>query len=245
MRIVSWNIRAGGGRRAEQIAEQLERWRPHVAVLSEFRATEPSRWLADALGQLGLTHQRSTAEADNQAANRLLVASRWQLRTVRLRRAPSEPGRWLLVRVAAPQTFSLGAMHAPNRVTGRKYPYLDAVLSIASGWRGGPALFLGDTNSGRIGIDEEAPAFNKQEDAWVQSLEAAGWPDVFRHTHGEARAYTWYSPNGRNGFRLDQAFVNRSLLPRLLDARYEWGQDGSARRDCLSDHAALIVDLEP
>ena len=134
----------------------------------------------------------------------------------------------------------------PNRSTGRKYPFLDAVLSLADRWRGGPALFVGDTNSGRIGLDEEVPAFNKREDAWVAALEAAGWRDAYRHIHSDTRAYTWYSPSGRNGFRLDQAFVNRHLMPRLLDARYRWAKDArGARRDAVSDHAALIVDIEP
>ena len=42
MRLVSWNIRAGGGRRVEGIAEQIARWQPDVVALSEFRATPPS-----------------------------------------------------------------------------------------------------------------------------------------------------------------------------------------------------------
>ena len=157
---------------------------------------------------------------------------------MRAHRAPSEPGRWLLARVDAPRPFSLGAMHVPNRVSGRKWPFLDAVLAVAERWRDGPALFVGDTNSGRPGIDEESPAFNAREGGWIDGLERAGWRDAFRHLRGPARAYTWYSPNGRNGFRIDQAFVNPELLPRLARVRHAWG-----RRP--SDHAALVVDLAP
>jgi exonuclease III len=105
---------------------------------------------------------------------------------------------------------------------------------------------VGDTNSGRIGLDEEVPCFNKREDGWLSALEQASWCDGFRRLHGDERVYTWYSPNGRNGFRLDQAFVNRRLLPRLIDTRYEWAfcSNDGARRDAVSDHAALIVELE-
>jgi hypothetical protein len=46
MRIVSWNILAGGGKRAAAIAEQLERWRPSQVVLCEYRGTPPSQNLA-------------------------------------------------------------------------------------------------------------------------------------------------------------------------------------------------------
>ena len=139
-------------------------------------------------------------------------------------------------------------MHVPNRVTGRKFPFLDAVLGMAHAWRRGPALLVGDTNSGLIDLDEEVPAFNAQEDGWIRGLEAAGWMDAFRFLKGSERAYTWYSPNGGNGFRIDQAFVNRALQPRLRSASYAWGtpangRSGAARRHALSDHAALMVDL--
>ncbi len=99
-----------------------------------------------------------------------------------------------MVRIDSERPFSLGAMHVPNRVTGRKYPFLAPVLRLALRWRGGPALLAGDTNSGRIGLDEEVPVFGEREDSWMTALENAGWSDAFRHAHGEERAYTWYSP---------------------------------------------------
>ena len=249
MRVVSWNIRAGGGVRIAAIADQLSRWSPDVVALSEFRGTPPSGELARALGERGLSHQLCTASPGLPRVNALLVASRWPLTRVRLRSAPvAEAGRWLLAHVAGPTPLTLGAMHVPNRVTGRKFPFLDAVLGMAHTWRRGPALLVGDTNSGLIELDEEVPAFSAEEDGWIRGLEAAGWIDAFRFFKASERAYTWYSPNGGNGFRIDQAFVNRALRPRLLSASYVWGvaPHGRARgpRHALSDHAALLVDLE-
>jgi exonuclease III len=244
MRIVAWNIRAGGGRRAGSLARQLTRWRADVVVLSEFRATAPSRALAHALAQAGLAHQRTTADRARPRTNALLVAARWPLRRIRLRAAPAEPHRWLAVAVAAPRPVALGAMHVPNRVSGRKYPFLNAVLACSRRWRPGPALLLGDTNSGRRGIDEQVAVFSAREEGWIDALDACGWRDAFRYLRADARAYTWYSPNGRNGFRIDQAFVNPALLSRLRGVAYAWG--GAARRrrrDLLSDHAALLLDV--
>ena len=249
MRVVSWNIRAGGGVRIAAIADQLSRWSPDVVALSEFRGTPPSAELARALGERGLSHQLCTASAGLPRVNALLVASRWPLTRVRLRSAPvAEAGRWLLTHVAGPTPLTLGAMHVPNRVTGRKFPFLDAVLGMAHTWRRGPALLVGDTNSGLIDLDEQVPAFSAEEDGWIRGLEAAGWIDAFRFFKASERAYTWYSPNGGNGFRIDQAFVNRALRPHLRSASYVWGvaPHGRARgpRHALSDHAALLVDLE-
>jgi exodeoxyribonuclease-3 len=243
MRILAWNIRAGGGERAGRIARQLARWAPDVVVLSEFRGTPPSRALAAALAA-HLPHQLTTASATSPGDNALLVAARWPVRTLRLRHGPAEPCRWLAARVAASSPVIVGAMHIPNRVSGRKYPYLDAVLTCARRWPHGPALLVGDTNSGRRGLDEEVAAFNAQEEGWVDALGACGWTDAFRHLFPDARAYTWYSPNGRHGFRIDQAFVNAPLLARLKNAAHVWGGASCRRRrTLLSDHAALLVDL--
>lgn len=242
-RIVAWNIRAGGGRRTDAILTQLGRWAPDVVALSEFRGTEPSCTLARGLAERGLTHQITSAIRTRPSVNALLVASRWPLARVRMSCAPANC-RWLLATVQAPEPFAVGAMHVPNRVSGRKWTFLDAVLEVAKRWRRGPALLAGDTNSGRRGIDEQVPAFNAREEAWIDALATCGWADAFRTLHGRRRAYTWYSPNGRNGFRIDQAFVNAALLDRVRGARYVWGcATRDARSDALSDHAALVLDM--
>jgi len=244
MRVVAWNIRAGGGVRCGAIERQLARWRPDVVALSEFRATPPSCALAAALAGQGLTHQLTTARATAPVVNALLVASRWPLERVRLRAQPRERARWLVARVASPLPLVVGAMHVPNRVTGRKWSFLDAVLGCARRWPHGAALFIGDTNSGRRDIDEERPAFNAREEGWIDALAGCGWYDAYRHLRPDTRAYTWYSPNGRNGFRVDQAFVNVPLLQHLKEAVYVWaGAASRRRRDAISDHAALLVDL--
>ncbi len=241
---MAWNIRAGGGTRVAGIARQLGAWAPDVVALAEFRATAPSARLAALLAAGGLRHQLTTADPGRPSTNALLVASRWPLCRMRLRGQPRDPARWLVAAVAAPLPLVLGAMHVPNRASGRKYPFLDALLACARGFRSGPALLVGDTNSGRRLLDEEVPAFNAREEGWIDGLACCGWADAFRHLRADARAYTWYSPNGRNGFRIDQAFVNAALLPRLKDAAYVWGRAGRrGRLDVLSDHAALLVDL--
>ena len=76
MRIVAWNIRAGGGVRVGRIARQIARWAPDVVALSEFRATAPSLALAGTLARQGLSHQLTTADPARDGRNALLVAAR-------------------------------------------------------------------------------------------------------------------------------------------------------------------------
>ena len=246
MRIVAWNIRAGGGRRVADIARQLERWQPDVVTLSEFRGTPPSQQLAHDLAELGLGHQLLATNPDRPAVNGLLLASRYPLRPLELPHAPQEPQRWLLAEVATVKPFWLGSMHIPNYVTGRKQLYHQAVLTVVETWELGPALVIGDTNSGLPNLDEETRVFGPQEAGWLRALHEYGWLDAFRHHKGEERVFTWYSPNGGNGFRLDQAFINADLIQHVSDIGYAWGKtaDSNQRRDALSDHAAILLDLD-
>jgi exonuclease III len=244
MRIVAWNIRAGGGSRIDGIYAQIAAWQPDIVCLCEFRATPPSRRLAELLEGLGLQYQATTANALVASRNALLLASRWPIRPFTLRLQPSEPGRWLTAEVEAPLPFAMALMHIPNMVSGRKLQFMEAIRLIAAKWRRGPAVLLGDTNCGWPGLDEESPVFGKETAQWLDTLASLGWRDAYRHQNPEERAYTWYSPNAGNGFRLDQAFVNRRMLGRLSRVSYEWAYlEGGGRRDALSDHAAMLLDL--
>lgn len=243
LKLVSWNIRAGGGKRAEGIVTQLLAWQADVIALSEFRATDASCWIANELRAAGFIFQRTTADSNQPAVNALLIASRHPLRNISLKNAPSNERRWLHVNVKATRPIAVMAMHIPNRSSGIKYPFMESVIDVIQQWRGPAGVLLGDTNSGCIELDEESPAFNKIEDQWIKSLERLQWKDAFRLLHGQSRQFSWYSPNGRNGFRLDQAFLHPSLHKNLQEFSYVWGGQPNKRKDCLSDHAAIIVTI--
>lgn len=246
MRIVAWNICAGGGRRQAAIAHQIALWQADIVALMEFRATPPSQRLAADLHHLGLTHQLTTADTDQPARNALLLASRYPLTLLPVAVAVADPHRCLLAQVSSACPFALLVMHIPNYVSRRKGPFLASVLALAQGWGLEPGLFIGDTNSGLPDLDEEVPVFTRLEQTWMNAMGGSGWADAFRRLHGETRAYTWYSPNGRNGFRLDQAFVNPALWPAVVSMRYDWGRERGPddRGYPLSDHAAILLDLD-
>ncbi len=248
IRILSWNIRAGGGKRAAGILNQILAWQPTIIGLSEFRGTAASQWLAAQLAEAGFPFQLTTANPAAPAKNALLLAAHYPLHPVTLANMPQNPERWLPARVETAPALTIGLMHVPNYTTPTlKYPYLNALLAMADGWDQGPALFIGDANCGKHAIDEEKPSSPKfqREHDWVVGMEARQWSDAFRHIHGDRREYTWYS-HRNNGFRLDYAFCSPNFQGAIQNAQHQWGHDplNSTRRAALSDHAALIVDID-
>ena len=247
IRIVSWNIRAGGGRRANGILEQLLEWRADIIGLAEFRGTSASQWLAAQLAETGYSFQLSSANPASPASNALLLASRYPLHALTLPAMPTNAERWLLARVEAEPAITLALMHIPNYTTPTlKYPYLASVLKMLDAWDTGPGLLIGDANCGKHIIDEEIPSSAKfrREHDWIIGVEQRGWVDAFRHLQGDQREYTWYS-HRNNGFRLDYAFTSPQLTPAIVGMRHAWGvdSDNRHRREALSDHAAIILDL--
>jgi endonuclease/exonuclease/phosphatase family metal-dependent hydrolase len=92
----------------------------------------------------------------------------------------------------------------------------------------GPAVFGGDTNL-RVEEEERVPGLSEVQDAWV----AAGRPASERAT--------WLG--GKVGARFDRVLFNQHLRSTSF-ARLAAGPDALTGL-ILSDHAGLLVDLEP
>ena len=54
MRLITWNIRQGGGRRVSRLADELLKQKPDVAVLTEFRDNDAGTALLAMLKKAGL-----------------------------------------------------------------------------------------------------------------------------------------------------------------------------------------------
>jgi exonuclease III len=135
-------------------------------------------------------------------------------------------------------------MHVPNRVSGRKHKFQQGVIRYLKKLPVDKGVLVGDTNSGIPGIDEEVPAFGAMEENWIKQLSKRGWVDGFRHLRGTDEEFSWYSPNGKNGFRLDYVYLNPATLDGLRSVVYAWGRtDDSTRREVLSDHAAVLTSI--
>ena len=232
MRLLTWNIRHGGGYRVDKIADWIADCAPDVVVLTESRATPPSLRLRAALATLGLEHQIATALTPT--ANGVLLASRLPMTRVRLP---------LSLR-AYPQRFAI-AQVAGLRIVGTYFPatgktirpVFESLLRVAPLWLRNKTIMLGDFNAGHEVHDCEKPiAFTCARH--FEQLLAQGWVDAWRAEHGLRREYSWRSHTG-NGFRIDHAFVSPALAPYVHSAHYD-----HTVRDKLSDHSALLLAIE-
>ncbi|MYD10806.1 MAG: hypothetical protein F4X02_12290 [Chloroflexi bacterium] len=243
MRIVFWNIMHGGGSRAGAIAEQILEWNPDIVALAEFRGTAPSQSIARRLSDAGYEHQLSAVNDSEPTWNAVFLASRFNLNHVAhsLPDVPYGDLYWLLASVDAAPGMHVGVAHAPWSIYLGRLEYYAALVKTAADWQLGPAVFIGDMNTGVTGLDEETENSVEYHKTVMKPLEDIGWRDMFRVFHPDANTPTWYSPYG-NGYRLDQAFVNKELQPSIYSCKYDWGK--SDQNEKLSDHAAILLDLE-
>ncbi|MBF0186081.1 MAG: endonuclease/exonuclease/phosphatase family protein [Magnetococcales bacterium] len=229
-RLLAWNIRHGGGRRAKDILSRIVRHRPDILVLSEFRNDRTGQELCMGLQALGFIYTH-TLEAPEKA-NSVLIASREYVELARPLNSGLEKPHMLLD--AELLGISLVGVYMPNN--NAKTPYWEAVLAAAKDRADKPCLFVGDFNTGKHYIDELGATLVSAP--FMDSMEAVGFADLWRGRNPDGKEFTWIS-NAGNGFRLDHAFASPSLAERVVDVFYSHAE----RLDGVSDHSALIIDI--
>jgi exonuclease III len=230
MRILTWNIRAGGGVRLARIAEAIAAHQADVLVLTEYRSGEAGQRLRALLRDLGYVWF-SPVEPPG-IRNGVLIATRTKPRSVaHVTEYVPEPWRMLAVTIDRVRLFGI---YMPNLKA--KIPYWEALIEASSPHAGGRALALGDFNTCRAYVDE--PGATDITALFLDKIQDAGFRDVWRDRFPDGREYSWYSHRG-NGFRIDHAFASSRLARRVGVIRYSHGE----RISGLSDHSALLIEL--
>jgi exodeoxyribonuclease-3 len=246
MKILSWNIQHGGGTRDVRIVGAIADHNPDLIALTEYRA-RPGMALCQAFAANGWPHIVSSSPTGIDDG--ICVMSRTPVRAERLSTAPPENVvRWLDVDLPE-QGFGFAVVHILNAIPGAKEAegaaktrFWDALLAAAEARIAEPLLVIGDFNTGMPLADEAGSSFLCADH--FARLPALGWTDVWRHFHGGASEYTWYSqPRGgapANGYRIDHAFATPSLLPRIKSCRYSHVE----REQKVSDHSVMILEIK-
>lgn len=229
MKVFAWNIRQGGRKNREQVLARCRHHDADIIVLTEFRRNDVGDYLSESLRAAGWAHQ-AVGDADHRT-NTNFVASRRPIgRTRPLDRRLEKSHRMLDVAIDG---LRLTAVHMPN--LREKFPYWEAVIRAGRRRRREDALFIGDFNTGKHYLDEPGATFVATEH--MARLEHLGFTDVWRRANPAGREFTWYSPQAKNGFRLDHAFASPSLSARVTAIRYSHAE----REQRLSDHSALVM----
>jgi len=218
MRLLSWNILAGGGSRCGPIVETLRRYDADVIVLQETVTTRAAD-LCHVLGRDGYGRCFSAPRGPRDRG--LCVLSRIPARRVTEPAPPQAgiyPRGWLELDLPG-SGVRLAAVYGP--AAG---PALPAFWNAAAAWLAGraarPFVMLGDFNAGASRVDARDYRF-KAGKAFAE-LAGVGLVDLWRREHGSALEYTWFScPGGGRagrGFRIDHAFASPMLAGRVTGA---------------------------
>ena len=243
LRVVSYNIRFGGGRRIPLLAATVAALQPDLLLLQE--ATNPfaiERLARDAgFGHVLQQPGWSVAALARDAP----VAHEWH-RPPRgrgfLEVEPAGAGGLRFLDVHLPAGLSLRGERARLR-------HVDALLEVLGGATGPATSLLGDLNSVAPGDEPRVAAMPfwlrllLRFDGGIRTdvlrrLLDAGWVDAYRALHPRDAGFTL--PPGAPSIRLDYLLVPQPLLTRV--ARCEPAAS-LPLVERASDHLPLVVEL--
>jgi exonuclease III len=232
VRLLAWNIRQGGGSRLVGIMAAMARHDADVLILSEYRGGAAAERLCAALKASGYRHVTKLAPPPQRTG--VLIAARRRF----VERGPvcprvEEPWRLIDVDLGV---LRLTGVYMPNMKA--KLPYWQTLVAAFTDRSAGDALAIGDFNTCRAYVDE--PGAIDVAAHFMDSMDAIGFRDLWRHRYPDGREFSWYSHRG-NGFRIDHAFLSASLAARAGVVRYSHEE----RLAGLSDHSVLLLDLPP
>jgi exonuclease III len=265
MKILTWNILHGGGRRVAQIAVELVERAPDLIVLSEFRGKMAGQ-LRGILAEHGWQHQALAGDDLPGEANAVLIASRWKVEARPLEGNPV-PRRALEVRLPERDLTVIGC-HIPDQpgATDRVGCWR-AITNRAKNLSDAQVVVIGDFNTGRHLEDEVGRGFSNVEA--LGALWTCGYRDAFRLKYPDAREASWADRSldpgtadvRQTGFkslqnrelqqsvplrgvvlgavRIDGAWVSQRLANSVSQAKY----DHAVRQSGVSDHSIFTLEL--
>jgi len=230
-KIITWNLRQGGGKRVNLILECLkEHSDATTIVLTEFRNNKNAVILEEYLRGLGFIHQyKPLAEPQ---LNSVLIVSK----DICSAKYFPELGEYSqrVVKVYN-NNYSIYGCYFPDKDT-KKYLF-EFLIGELSDHENEKIIITGDINTGKHYIDEKGATFFHSD--YIDKFETLNLTDAWRSIHGDKRDFTWYS-NAGNGFRLDHFFVYKGLKEKIQSCEYIH----KYREQKISDHSMMIIEFE-
>ncbi|HEX3801204.1 MAG TPA: endonuclease/exonuclease/phosphatase family protein [Solirubrobacteraceae bacterium] len=256
MLIVSWNI-AGRVKCMDAQAKLLLALGADIVCLQELTPTTLPTWQARL--QAAGYHTLSAPEPPPDSSRRLSVlsAARAPLRQLAL---PELPWPERALATCLPDGCEILNLHSPTspKPALAKIRTHEAVFAhLAVNAPGRLRLLCGDFNTprrehpdgtiwtfardqyGRL-RPERGERWDRAELALISGLDAYGFRDAFRAMHGYGRRqHSWEWRRWRGGYRLDHLLLSGPWKIARCDYLHAFRKSG------LSDHSALIAELQP
>ena len=236
VKLLSWNILQGGGRRAGDIVKIIASHAPDIVTLQEFRRGSAEAEIIAGLKAAGLKFIH-VPETENKE-NTILIASKYGFDAGPFLPEPNNPLHMLEAYFSAESLgmeLSLICVHFPQKKA--QIPLFEALATDSESLLKMNAIIIGDMNCGIPHIDSDSKSFYATH--YFQDLLQAGWVDSWRSRHKEAREFTWTSNRTDNRFRYDHILSSPSLDGRLKTVEY----DHTPRTEKHSDHSLIIAEF--
>jgi exodeoxyribonuclease III len=231
-RIVSLNIRHGGGERAGPLVDWIVNQAPFMAIITEWRDNASGQQIRSNLSAAGLA---SFSTGRGPKINTALLAARSFTHTEIVTPKESPIGDIVLMRL---DSLTVIGCYFPQRAA--KSPFFWQCLDVTLKETQRPLVMIGDFNTGRNDLDVEGNGTRFDcADQFIDLSAKAGLADLWRLRHGDRREWTWRS--AKNGFRIDHAFGNEAFVSRFPNYRCEINHE--PRLIGLTDHSAVVLDL--
>ena len=257
MRLLTWNV-AGRVSRLREQAAAVAGVAADVVALQEVSPRTLPLW-REALAGAGFAACEAAidqlrSDVKGRRLLGVLTASREPLDRLPPPPQLPWPERVLCCRLGDVELLNVHSPIAPAPDLAKVRTH-EAVAAYLEATPGGARILCGDLNTPRRELPdgdvmtfaydsagrlrpERGERWDRAERALVHTLRERGWLDAFRVLHGYGeREASWRFANDRGGWRLDHVLVH-GLRPVASAYAHEW------RRAGLSDHSALVVDLE-
>lgn len=230
-KILSWNIRQGGGKRIHSILNELESHSDAtIIILTEFRSNKNGELITEFLYKSGFSYQ-AIPKTDTKT-NTVLLASKTKVSFEFFEELQEHTHRVVCASFSGYRVF---ATYFPQK--NEKSILFDFLLNMNSLSHLDTMIIAGDMNTGRHHIDETGKSFFQSRR--FENLIQSGMIDAWRFIHGDSREYSWYSNKG-NGFRIDHFFISDFSKDLVQDCYYRH----EVRENKISDHSQMILILD-
>jgi len=234
MKILSWNILHGGGQRAHDILDAIEKEQADIVTLQEFRHGSSKDILLEGLAKMGLDEQY-VPETTSARDNSLIIASSYNFQAQIFPKGEPIPARAVRAFFPDLNELNLVAVHLPQKK--KQPPFLHALIDLDKDFLAENSLIIGDMNVGIPFEDSETKSF--EHTFLFQQLLRDGWVDTWRSRNPKAKEYTWISTKQKNGFRYDHALASASLNIKTTDVKY----NHDVRLSGVSDHSYMVIEF--